>query len=364
MNTIAMRTALGALVPGRSQARADHPGLLLDRYLAEIETGTGSKPALETLYRAVSEASPSALYQHAYTHWRNVLGAFAGTAGAQSAVQGRLIVGLGAESVRESSISLHRAWGVPVIPGSALKGLARRYLERHLADDGQMIEYRDVLFGSTERAGYVSFFDAWYVPDSAPDNRPLALDTITVHHPRYYNAAPGARREPWDFDDPTPISFLSARGSYLVAVRGPDERWTGAALDLLTAALSDWGVGAKTSSGYGRLHEVAGTRFGGRSDMAASSERSTSPASGPAQPATPRLPEHPLTVQVRALRPNQVRPQVRGLFDQWRRLSADEPARRQIAEALAGRLQEARLWGNADAWVQDLRTYLVGEERS
>ncbi|MFZ4657660.1 MAG: type III-B CRISPR module RAMP protein Cmr6 [Caldilineaceae bacterium] len=37
----------------------------------------------------------------------------------------RLVVGLGAESVLETSLALHRIHGYPVIPGSALKGLAR-----------------------------------------------------------------------------------------------------------------------------------------------------------------------------------------------------------------------------------------------
>ncbi len=39
----------------------------------------------------------------------------------------RVIVGLGAESVLETSIRLHRIYGFPIIPGSALKGLARAY---------------------------------------------------------------------------------------------------------------------------------------------------------------------------------------------------------------------------------------------
>lgn len=38
-------------------------------------------------------------------------------------VQGRMAVGLGDESVLETSVTLHRTYGVPYIPGSALKGL-------------------------------------------------------------------------------------------------------------------------------------------------------------------------------------------------------------------------------------------------
>lgn len=39
----------------------------------------------------------------------------------------RIVVGLGAESVLETNIRLHRIYGFPIIPGSALKGLARSY---------------------------------------------------------------------------------------------------------------------------------------------------------------------------------------------------------------------------------------------
>ncbi|GAB4440171.1 MAG: hypothetical protein Kow00120_08220 [Anaerolineae bacterium] len=39
--------------------------------------------------------------------------------------ESRLVVGLGADSVLETSLTLHRVYGYPIIPGSALKGLAR-----------------------------------------------------------------------------------------------------------------------------------------------------------------------------------------------------------------------------------------------
>lgn len=383
--SVAVRQGLKQLAPwNESRGRDRHVrypepphganvGLLLDRLLQERDD---NNETLKALYGWAADMAPSPLYRQAYDRWHSTLRALAVPCSAvgwatcstrhpdaPEAVHGRLIVGLGAESVRETSIALHRVWGVPTIPGSALKGLARRYLERHLPavtpdEQAQKCAYREVLFGSTAKAGHVTFFDAWYVPGSAPDDRPLALDTITVHHPRYYNATDGKRREPWDFDDPTPIAFLSARGSFLVSVRGPDEAWTTAALKLLSTALEDWGVGAKTSSGYGRLYETADARVVGSSDAATPTEGSTVPASGSARPAALQLPDHPLTVQVRALRQNQIRPQIRGLFDQWRRLPADEPARRQVADAIAARLTEARMWESPLAWVLDLRAYL------
>jgi CRISPR-associated protein Cmr6 len=173
----------------------------------------------------------------------------------------RVIVGLGADNPLETSITLNRLYGVPLIPGSALKGLARSYLRNqvrtHLdqAEGPSWEECDRVLFGDTSECGKVVFFDAWWVPDGEP---PLSKDVITVHHPGYYNPPGGKRLPPTDFDDPNPVSFVSARGSFLVAVKGPDEGWTGFALKLLLQALEDYGVGAKTSSGYGRLIAAEG----------------------------------------------------------------------------------------------------------
>lgn len=160
---------------------------------------------------------------------------------------GRMIVGLGAESVLETSIALHRTYGAPFIPGSALKGLAAAYARRNLAGwEMNGAAYRE-LFGTEDAAGGVTFFDALYKPGSK--RQPLNLDVITVHHPDYYASGNVA---PADWDDPNPVPFLSAVGAYLVAIAG-DEAWVNVAFEILKLALEDAGIGAKTSSGYGRL---------------------------------------------------------------------------------------------------------------
>jgi len=40
----------------------------------------------------------------------------------------RIVIGLGGESVLETDITLHHLYGIPFIPGSALKGLTRAYV--------------------------------------------------------------------------------------------------------------------------------------------------------------------------------------------------------------------------------------------
>jgi len=72
---------------------------------------------------------------------------------------------------------------------------------------------------------------------------------MTVHHAGYYMKE---NVPPADWDDPTPIPFLSATGTYLLALAGPTE-WIPPTFRLLELALKAEGVGAKTSSGYGRM---------------------------------------------------------------------------------------------------------------
>ncbi len=184
-------------------------------------------------------------------------------------IAGRMIVGLGAESVLETSITLHRTYGVPYIPGSALKGLAANYAYKYLGEnwkkepkdnDGKMVigEAHKLMFGSQNSAGFVIFHDALYVPNSRiKDGRdlPLEPDILTVHHQNYYNDGKVA---PADWDNPVPIPLLSAQGCYLLALSANsgdsdfDEKMTCLAVQIIERALRDEGIGAKTSSGYGR----------------------------------------------------------------------------------------------------------------
>jgi len=238
--------------------QAQHAGLWLDRYLCQQpernerivdEKGT---PQTQLFKQAAGIPTPK-LYSRFYHHWCAALAqADPVPLVAKARVDGRMIVGLGAESVLETSVTLHRTYGVPYIPGSALKGLTASFARQRLGSDWHPdgIAYQ-TMFGDTTSAGYITFFDALYVPGSGYNQQPLHPDVITVHHKKYYQD--GAKLEPpADWDSPTPVPFLSATGSYLVAVSGPSG-WDDAAMNLLRLALEEMGVGAKTSSGYGRL---------------------------------------------------------------------------------------------------------------
>lgn len=265
------------------KAEVSNAGLELDRYQRAIGDANDAATALNK--RIASKPTPP-IYEAAYNRWKGALTAMDHVATAELTVVGRMAVGLGAECVRENAISLLRAYGVPVIPGSALKGLARHYAAAHglagvagasphPAHNGPTLTPEQqaenaaaahaVLFGHTASAAYCDYFDAWCVPGSTPRSpsdpwkNPLRPDVITVHHPNYYatrgKPKPNAPTPPgpWDFDDPNPNPLLTAAGTYLIAVRGPSDDWARLAMRVLTQALGDWGVGAKTSSGYGRL---------------------------------------------------------------------------------------------------------------
>lgn len=356
--TAAIRGNLGRLVRvDGSPATVSNAGLVLGRYLRTAVGGQNTD--LKGLYQGVVGATPPALYAAAFRRWeaallgRNGAGREDGPAVVtrRFRVRGRLIVGLGGESVRETAVALHRLYGVPLIPGSALKGLAGHSLPAPVGPEGALLrQHRQVLFGEPAGAGYVTYFDAWYVPGSAPEDRPLALDVITVHHPRYYGSR-GRERAPWDFDDPNPLLFLSARGEYLVALQGPTRAWAEFAMDLLTRALADRGIGAKTASGYGRLEALDLDETSGPSQVA----EQAAPA-----PVAAAVGEHPLLQQVRGLSAAGVSGQIGALYQQAKQLP--EPARSQVLAAIRERLERANLlrkWAEKP-WVQELLATLAG----
>lgn len=231
-----------------------HAGLWFDQGPAEIDEGGPAKQRHFDELLAVATVPEE--YRRFYQRWHDSVQALGPcTRLAVATTQGRMVVGLGAESILETSITLHRTYGVPIIPGSALKGLAASAAHKHLEDpdwrktreDGTMGPSHRILFGDTESSGYVTFHDALWIPEG--DRLLLDLDVMTVHHADYYQK-PGV--PPADWDNPNPVAFLSTRGRFLLAVTGPED-WADAALKILKEALAEDGIGAKTAAGYGRM---------------------------------------------------------------------------------------------------------------
>jgi CRISPR-associated protein Cmr6 len=234
-----------------------HAGLWLETGLRDVaEKGSARQ---EHLDRVIRTAAVPGDYVRFFRRWKESLKSLEPcTLLAEATALGRMVVGLGSESVLETSLALHHTYGVPYIPGSALKGLAAAAAHQSLQDEtwkkknaeGKIGEAHRVLFGDQESSGFVTFHDALWIPPANANRLPLDLDVMTVHHPEYYQGAGDV--PPADWDSPNPVAFISSRGSYLLAITGPRD-WAKAALEILTGALERDGIGAKTAAGYGRM---------------------------------------------------------------------------------------------------------------
>jgi len=217
------------------------------RRLADQPTQRGEEIAA-FLERVAAQTTPP-VYARAYRRW---LALTADPACCQrwiGRVEGRLFIGLGEAHVLETNLTFSQPYGVPMIPGSTVKGLARAQARRGALDAATV----GILFGQqTDQpdendAGYLIFHDAWWVPESAPT--PLAREVVTVHHPDYYSHE-GREEDATDFDSPNPNAQLAARGAFLFVVEGVGG-WATLGLALLRAALVNEGIGGKTAAGYG-----------------------------------------------------------------------------------------------------------------
>ena len=275
----ARRSALPAVGGSHS---GSHAGLLLARYLAEASKDAGGtadsgsttreqarKDLLVAAQKATADPGLKSLYELAYARWQAMVTELKASSHARTQrfrSAGRLILGLGGENVTETGLTLHHTYGVPYLPGTALKGLAAHYAHTVWGgaegpDAAQWTldgECHRTLFGTLDdggMGGLVDFQDGWITPSSLGNC--LALDVMTPHHTGYYMSDESEVTEPSDFDSPIPVSFLSVKGAFDVAVSARDPRlpaeWVARAMDALTAAIRDWGIGGKTSSGDGRM---------------------------------------------------------------------------------------------------------------
>ncbi len=166
----------------------------------------------------------------------------------------RVAVGHGEDSVQDNSLTLHQSYGIPVWPGSGLKGAAvAQGRARTDTDDSVLRE----LFGSPRpdapehpaRQGSVVIFDA--LPVRAPR---VVVDVLTPHVKPYYdqvNSDNPVTTPPADYHNPVPVFFLAVeRTPFRTVLIGPSADVDTVA-GLIREAADDLGLGAKTSAGYG-----------------------------------------------------------------------------------------------------------------
>jgi CRISPR-associated protein Cmr6 len=206
-------------------------------------------------------APQDSYYPHAYQRWEKYCqsnkdaknGAYS-----EFTLQHRALIGLSDPSLWNTNITLHSTYGVPYIPGTALKGLAKHYalsLKHQKDNDGLVISDQQisVLFDSDIAAHAVRFHNAWWVPNSGlgsqagDQQRPLVREGINPHHSKF---KPDGSGVPSPTDSTVPVPQIGTHGKFLVAVSGASA-WAEVALYLLQLALEREGVGARTPE-YGK----------------------------------------------------------------------------------------------------------------
>ena len=166
-------------------------------------------------------------------------------------VDWRLIVGLGGDHVLETNMTLHHIYGIPYIPGSAVKGVLRHWWLQEDFDNKEDKALKDKnfldLFGSQKQRGKVQFLDAY--PNS---NVRLATDIMNPHYPNYY----GGTEPPTDSQNPVPINFLTVeQTTFRFAFLAEDQRLLDKLKMRFEDALELKGIGAKTAVGYGYFRD-------------------------------------------------------------------------------------------------------------
>ena len=201
-------------------------------------------------------------YRRAYGRWKQATSDAMRFRSVVLKLETRLFIGLAGGGMLETGCAIGHSHGAPYIPGSSVKGVvnacARERLDAARTEDGEAV--CDELFGApaTEAppaglSGLITFHDAWWVPGS--DDRPLAPEIVTTHHPDYYrhegrSTGEGKSTAPTDFDSPIPNAQVAVHGAFLFVIEGPPG-WLVLAEQMLIAALSTRGAGAKTRTGYG-----------------------------------------------------------------------------------------------------------------
>jgi CRISPR type III-B/RAMP module RAMP protein Cmr6 len=252
-------------------------GLILDKY-PPATVSEDSQAKSEWLKRLEpNKHIDASLAQSAYARWHTMMSAMGATL-FNAVLDWRMVIGLGGETVLETDITLHHLYGIPFIPGSALKGLTRAYVsaeyKQYYTPENQPEDQRKPskktdedhseikrIFGAQERAGTVIFFDAMPLPGTIT----FVLDIMNSHYPDYYKSLKSENIiAPTNDQRPNPITFLAVKGTTFAFALAPrDASKAQNVKDVedvggwLQEALQKYGVGGKTSAGYGYFSIVS-----------------------------------------------------------------------------------------------------------
>src|SRR5256714_2429759 len=161
--------------------RCKNLGLILDKYPPQSAIQDSSRKSSWLKDIAVGNYIDDRLAAGVYDRWLRMTTA-AGAVHFKGTTEWRMVVGLGGETVLETDLTLHHLYGIPYIPGSALKGLTRAYVtgevfpSKDIEHDNEVVKH---IFGTQKEAGSVIFFDAMPIDGKATD----VLDIMNSHYP-------------------------------------------------------------------------------------------------------------------------------------------------------------------------------------
>lgn len=247
-----LREDLRPLVEAARRGGSPHPGLLLSRGLAEWPgDGEGGGKQKRELIDVLAKQTPSSLYIAALKRWRQVTNDRQRFASFEATLAGRLYIGVTRDNALEAGVTTSHSYGMPVIPGSAVKGLARATAERmKLPSEALRWMFgHDTEDDANAEAGGLIFHDAWWV--GKVSDKPFVPEVVTPHHPGYYGEK--GEKPATDFDSPIPAAQIAVTGRFRFVIEGPPQ-WAQLACDLLQTGLKETGIGGKRSSGYGFFH--------------------------------------------------------------------------------------------------------------
>ncbi len=171
------------------------------------------------------------------------------------------VTGMGNPHPLENGFTWHPTLGMPYLPGSAVKGLARAAVElAYQGEDKPALLKR--WFGTEakgdvpEASGNFIFLDALPVEPCA-----LVPEVMTPHMGKWYEKGgktPTAKdTQPGDWHSPVPVGYLTARNLQLQFAVTPRPGVAADALEQVWQALDyalQWlGAGGKTAQGFGTM---------------------------------------------------------------------------------------------------------------
>lgn len=157
----------------------------------------------------------------------------------------RTLLGIGYDHPIENGFQFHHTLGVPFIRGTSLKGALKSFI-REWTEDSNFDSNSD---------NEPPTIDPFIITDAIPDKCEMEAEIITPHYANYYGSE---KMDVWpgDWESPTPIPFLALPQNltftFGIIPRNEDINIE-FLVEKLEEALEIIGIGAKTSSGYGRF---------------------------------------------------------------------------------------------------------------